>query len=147
MIRLATLEDLDEWSDLRHALWPSSTVDEHRRELLTILQSCADDLVAFIDIDEEARISGIAEAALRRDHVNGCEPSPVAYLEGIYVRPDARGAGVGRSLGDAVEAWARKRGCTELASDTSLDNAQSQAFPGAIGFEETERTIFFRKRL
>ncbi len=104
-------------------------------------------MAAFIAIDDDAGIGGFAKAALRRDYVNGCESSPVAYLEGIYVRPGAWGGGVGRSLCGAVEAWARERGCTELASDARLDNAESQAFHGAIGFEETERTVFFRKRL
>ncbi len=143
---MATAKDLEPWAELRHSLWPSSTIDEHRAELLAMLQSTTDDKVAFVSIDD-ARIHGFAEATLRRDYVNGCETSPVAFLEGIYVRPDARGGGVGRALGAAVEAWGREKGCTELASDALLENANSQRFHAAIGFEETERVVYFRRRL
>jgi aminoglycoside 6'-N-acetyltransferase I len=48
--------------------------------------------------------------------------SPVAFLEGWYVDPDYRGARVGRRLVEAVEAWAREQGFSELASDALLDN-------------------------
>jgi aminoglycoside 6'-N-acetyltransferase I len=147
MIRVATVKDVEEWAKLRHALWPSSTIEEHCGELLTMLLGAADDMVAFLAIDDDARIRGFAEAALRRDYVNGCETSPVAFLEGIYVRPHARGGGVGRELSSTVEAWGREKGCAELASDVLLENASSQRFHYAIGFEETERVVYFRKRL
>jgi aminoglycoside 6'-N-acetyltransferase I len=72
---------------------------------------------------------------------------PVAFLEGIYVRPTDRRKGVTRSLVDAIEAWGREHGCAELASDALLDNTQSHGFHAAAGFEETERVVFFRKRI
>lgn len=37
------------------------------------------------------------------------------------------------------------RGCTEFASDTGIDNFYAQALHRALGFEETERVVFFRK--
>ncbi|KIT17812.1 Aminoglycoside N(6')-acetyltransferase type 1 [Jannaschia aquimarina] len=88
-----------------------------------------------------------SEATLRRDHVNGCETSPVAFLEGIYVAPDHRREGVGALLLDAVRAWARERGCTELASDAHIDNIASHAFHRTLGFEETVRVVCFRTKL
>ncbi len=147
MIRVATSKDVEQWAELRHALWPSSTIEEHRAELVTVLTRATGDLVAFVALDDGARLRGFAEAALRRDYVNGCKTSPVAFLEGIYVRPEARGGGVGRALSSAVEAWGRVKGCMELASDALLENAASHLFHGAIGFEETERVVYFRKRL
>jgi len=47
----------------------------------------------------------------------------------------------------ASAQWARERGCSELASDALLDNAASRAMHRALGFEETERAVFFRKSL
>lgn len=105
------------------------------------------DFIAFLDVADGTRIRAFAEAALRYDHVNGCETSPVAFLEGIYVRPADRGAGIGRNLLRSVQSWARERGCSELASDTHINNTESFAFHTASGFEETERVIFFRKPL
>lgn len=84
---------------------------------------------------------------MRHDHVNGCETSPVAFVEGLYVRPEFRNAQVARALCEAVADWGRRRGCSELASDALADNQESHAFHQAIGFEETERVIYFRKAI
>jgi aminoglycoside 6'-N-acetyltransferase I len=79
--------------------------------------------------------------------VNGCSSSPVAFLEGLYVREPARRHGVGRGLVAAVELWARERGCTQLAPDALLVNAVSQKAHRALGFAETERVVYSRKAL
>lgn len=101
---------------------------------------------AWLAVDD-GRAVGFAEASLRRDYVNGCETSPVAFLEGIYVTPDARLRGVGRSLDAAVRVWAIGQGCAEYASDALLDNRVSHAFHAALGFAETERVVYFRRVL
>jgi aminoglycoside 6'-N-acetyltransferase I len=41
----------------------------------------------------------------------------------------------------------RDQGCREFASDALLDNSGSLAAHAACGFEETERVVYFRKRL
>ena len=146
-IRIAILDDLAEWAALRQALWSSSSIMDHRDEILAVLRAPTEQAVAFVAAGLQTRLCGFAEARIRRDYVNGCDTSPVAFLEGIYVTPDARGQGIGRELGAAVEAWGRERGCMELASDALLGNLDSQVFHGAVGFEETERVVFFRKRL
>jgi aminoglycoside 6'-N-acetyltransferase I len=102
------------------------------------------DFVAYSPAGEPA---GLAEAALRRDYVNGTASTPVAFLEAIYVRPEARRQGIAASLVGAVERWARGCGCRELASDALLENHVSHAVHRALGFEETERVVFFRKKL
>ena len=84
---------------------------------------------------------------MRTDYVNGTSSTPVAFIEGIYVAPQFRRQGVGRSLVAVVAGWARDRGCTELASDALLENTASHAMHSALGFEETERVVFFRKQL
>jgi aminoglycoside 6'-N-acetyltransferase I len=38
-------------------------------------------------------------------------------------------------------------GCSEFASDTLLDNVESHKFHAALGFQETERVVYFRKIL
>lgn len=79
--------------------------------------------------------------------MNGTRSSPVAFLEGLYVVPEARRHGVARVLVEAVEGWARERGCVELASDARIDNRVGRAVHRALGPEETERVVFFRKDL
>lgn len=103
--------------------------------------------IVFLDVIDGVVIRAFAEAALRHDHVNGCESSPVAFLEGIFVRHSDRGSGIGKLLLKAVQSWAQDKGCSELASDANLDNLASHAFHNAVGFEETDRVVYFRKAL
>ena len=51
------------------------------------------------------------------------------------------------ALMSAAEQWARQNGYTVLASDTELENTASERVHRALGFEEVERTIHFRKVL
>ena len=90
---------------------------------------------------------GLVEVALRNDYVNGTKSSPVAFLEGVYVVPAERRRGIARLLMAAAEGWARARGCVEFASDASLADQSSHAMHRAVGFEETERVVYFRKVL
>ncbi|BAL93986.1 putative aminoglycoside 6'-N-acetyltransferase/phosphoglycolate phosphatase [Rubrivivax gelatinosus IL144] len=101
----------------------------------------------FLARDDDGAALGLAEASIRQDYVNGTDGSPVGFLEGLYVVPAARRQGVSRALVDAVAAWARSRGCAELASDTALDNLAGQALHERLGFEETERVVFYRRSL
>lgn len=124
--------------------------------LPTVIIACAsasaflelpDKYAQFLAVEPGGRTAGFVEASLRTDYVNGTDSSPVAFLEGIYVAPQYRRQGVGRQLVAAVVSWARERGCSELASDAPLDNVVSHAMHAALGFEETERVVYFRKRL
>jgi aminoglycoside 6'-N-acetyltransferase I len=47
----------------------------------------------------------------------------------------------------AAEAWARDRGCLELASDALAENAVSAAAHRALAFEEVGLIRCFRKAL
>ncbi|WP_232493069.1 aminoglycoside 6'-N-acetyltransferase [Novosphingobium kaempferiae] len=145
-IELAGTADLDEWAGLRARLWPDGSRSEHRKDLVDLMGE-PQAVVGFLARDLRGTLAGFAEAALRIDYVNGCETSPVAFLEGLYVVEERRRQGIGRGLVEAVEAWARLKGCTELASDALLENTVSHAMHIALDFEETERVVFFRKVL
>jgi len=81
------------------------------------------------------------------DYVNGTGSSPVAFLEGLYVTPNFRRKGVARALVNCVVEWASAWGCLELASDSLLNNTAAHAAHRALGFEETERVVYFLRRL
>ena len=101
----------------------------------------------FIVYSRSSEAVGLAEASIRHDYVNGTQCSPAAFLEGLYVVPQARRQGVAASLVGAVADWARRSGCRELASDAALENSISHVVHLALGFEATERVIFFRRKL
>jgi aminoglycoside 6'-N-acetyltransferase I len=121
------------------------TRSEHQAELEPFVSDSR--FQAFIAISADNEPMGFAEAYLRQDYVNGCDTSPVAFLEGIFVRPAFRRQGVARCLCEIVEAWARSKGCTEFASDALIDNLISQHMHVSLGFEETERVVYFKKTL
>ncbi|MET0437214.1 MAG: aminoglycoside 6'-N-acetyltransferase [Devosia sp.] len=142
----ATEADAEDWIAMRTALWPSGGNGAHAADIAELLAD-AGETVNLIARGADGAALGFAEAALRRDYVNGCKTSPVAFLEGIFVKPEARGHGVARALVGAVEAWGREQGCTEFASDAAPENSASLDMHRALGFEETQRVVFFRKVL
>jgi aminoglycoside 6'-N-acetyltransferase I len=142
---LLSAADAD-WLPLRCELWPDCPVDGHLQEMDRFLREPGR-FAQFIVRTPDGRGMGFAEASIRTDHVNGTESSPVGYLEGLFVRAEARGQGVARLLVDAVSEWAAARGCSELASDTQPENRVSQAVHLRLGFTETERAVFYSRPL
>jgi aminoglycoside 6'-N-acetyltransferase I len=136
---------VDDWIALREALWPHESADDLRAQAGDLIGR-GDGAVTFLARADGAAI-GFAEATLRRDYVNGCATSPVAFLEGLYIAPSWRGRGLARQLCAAVERWALALGCKELGSDTYLDNVASQRMHEALGFEEMERVVCYRKAI
>ncbi len=130
------------WLKLRIALWPDASSVEHQEDMDDQVSS-PDKYIQFLVRADDGRALGLAEASIRTDYVNGTGSSPVAFLEGLYVIPEGRRQGAARALVAAVRAWALDRGCKELASDTALDNVVSQAAHTRLGFNETERVVYF----
>ena len=91
-------------------------------------------------------LGGFLEAGTRK-YAEGCDTSPVGYIEGWYVDEDLRGKGIGKALVKAAEDWTRLQGLTEMASDTWLDNEVSIQAHLKMGYEETERLVHFAKKL
>ena len=91
-------------------------------------------------------LCGLLEAGTRA-YADGCDTSPVGYIEGWYVDEDLRGTGIGRALVSEAEDWARDQGLHEMASDTELTNDVGLKAHLALGYKEIERAIRFAKRL
>ena len=144
VIRQACPGDRSEWLRMRQALWPDVEPDELLREMDRI---GADSQSAVFVLERmDGGLGGFLEAGIRK-YADGCETSPVGYIEGWYVDEDMRGQGAGRALMSTAEDWARERGLLEMASDTWLDNVISIATHLKLGYEETERLVHFVKRL
>ena len=82
-----------------------------------------------------------------RPYVNGCDTSPVAFVEGIWVRENYQKQGVGRLLIAKAEDWAYSLSAKELASDTRIESDHSIHAHKSWGFVETERVVYFKKKL
>jgi aminoglycoside 6'-N-acetyltransferase I len=145
VIREYTLTDQSEWLRMRHALWPEETPGLAAEDAAA-WRARPDATVIVAVRHDGSGLAGFAEIGAR-DYADGCETSPVAYLEGWYVDPDLRRTGVGAALVHAAEAWAAARGYAELASDALLENVDSQRAHAALGFTEVERSVKYRKAL
>lgn len=143
-IEPATKASLKVLTELAIALWPDCVFEEEYAYYKKLLSSETD--ICFLAKEKEVYIAFI-HLSLRYEHVEGTSSSPVGYVEGIYVKPEYRKLGVGRQLIAAGEAWARQKGCIELASDAELSNEKSIDFHKKVGFTEVNRIVCFAKRL
>jgi aminoglycoside 6'-N-acetyltransferase I len=145
-IRRAEPSDAAAWERLRQELWPAAP-GEHAGEIEAYFAGRERLLnEVLIALNEGGETIGFLELSLR-SHAESCSSSPVGYLEGWFVESNYRGRGVGRALVEAGERWAREQGCSEMASDTNLENENSAAAHAVLGFEEVDRIICFRKTL
>lgn len=126
------------------ALWPDCDKDEVQRNYRALINS--GNGTCYLVKENEDYI-GFLHVGIRNDYVEGSSSSPVAYIEGIYVKPSSQKLGVGRKLVAAAELWAKEHGFAELASDTEIDNTGSILFHLHAGFEESGRVVYFIKKL
>lgn len=87
-----------DWLRMRLSLWPDTPAHEHLAEMHLSL-SQPKRFVQFMARSPSGTALGFAEASLRTDYVNGAKSSPVAFLEGLYVEPEARIRGARASPG------------------------------------------------
>lgn len=144
MIRRATQEDKSSWLRMRQRLWPEAPIQYLDFDLDDRLAD--PDYAVFVASGGDENLVAFIEAGLR-EYGEGCETSPVGYVEAWYVDEHLRGQNLGRDLVQMAEQWAREKGCTEMASDTWLENESSIAAHLKLGYVEAERLVHFMKRL
>lgn len=144
MIKRARIEDAETLAGLAIQMWTDHTLENLTEEFRQLAVN--DEAVCFIKY-VEGRPIGFSQCQLRHDYVEGTESTPVGYLEGIFVSEVYRKKGYAAELLSECEKWAKEKGCTEFASDCELDNTDSFRFHMALGFEEANRIICFRKAL
>ena len=144
MIRRAIDEDKSGWLRLRQRLWPDAPIEYLNFDLEKRLAD--PDYAIFVASRGDEDLVAFIETGLRA-YGEGCETSPVGYIEAWYVDEHIRGQKLGRELVYAAEQWAREKGCKEMASDTWLENESSIAAHVRLGYLEVERLVHFVKRL
>ncbi len=130
------------WAELCNELWPHNSViemlkvfknGEYKNEYLYQIN---DIYVAFLSL------------SIRNDYVEGkIDSNPVAYLEGIYVKPLYRRNGIARELVNFAKTWAVENGSSMIASDCELSNKESRIFHNSIGFDEANVNVHFTMKL
>lgn len=144
-IRPLSESDLAEWLRLRQQLWDGSSEEDHKDEMVDIIENPESQLVVVAD-SGDGRLGGFLEASIR-SHVEDCDTENVGYLEGWYVDEAFRQMGIGGRLVAFAEQWARQHGCVEMASDAEIGNVVSQQAHLKLGYSETSRLVHLRKEL
>src|SRR5215208_5775728 len=143
-IRRATADDKPAWLRMRQGLWPDAPTEYLNFDMDERLAD--PDYAIFIASGEDGGPVAFIETGLR-DYGEGCETSPVGYIEAWYVDEHIRGQKLGTEMVYAAEEWAREKGCREMASDTWLENEASISAHLRLGYVEVERLVHFVKRL
>ena len=143
-IREIVESDRSEWVRLREALWPGSPSD-HDIETRKHFEKRAKASIVFV-AEADGRLVGFLELD-HRNYAPDCSSSPVPFIEGWYVEPALQGRGIGRALVEAAEMHARAAGHHEIASDAELENTDGIAAHLALGYEEVDRIVCFRRSL
>ena len=143
-IRRAVADDKPEWLRMRQGLWPEAPTEYLDFDMDELLAES--DYAVYVASSADGNLVAFIEAGLR-NHVEGCETSPVGYIEAWYVDEHMRGQKLGREMVRVAEDWAREKGCTEMASDTWLENEASIAAHLKMGYDEAERLVHFVKKL
>jgi aminoglycoside 6'-N-acetyltransferase I len=143
-IRPVQPTDHAEWRRMRLTLW-GGAAEEHTHDIDTYFATPHGG-ITFVTESPRGGLCGFIEVSLR-NYAEGCQTSPVAYIEGWYVDEDSRRCTLGSRLVQAAEAWARNHGLKEIASDIQIDNTVSIQAHKVLGYEEVERIVCFRKVL
>jgi aminoglycoside 6'-N-acetyltransferase I len=143
-IRRIVETDRADWVRLRDALWPGFLAD-HDAETREYFEKRLDAPIVFVAETDDS-VVGFLELDFRK-YAPGCTSSPVPFIEGWYVEAGRQRRGIGRALVAAAEAFALASGHREIASDAGMENAAGIAAHRALGYEEVERVVSFRRVL
>ena len=99
--------------------------------------------------NDDAPPSGVAQVRFRYGLWWAAED---CLLEDLFVRAEARGAGVGRALVEGVVELARERGCRRVELDVNEANVPALALYESLGFSAQDdryggRNLLMRCRL
>lgn len=104
---------------------------------LQLIMDAQDQLLLVVEIAEAGVVGYLHGMVHPAFHANG----PIGWVEELFVEPDQRGAGHGRSLMRSFETWVTERG----GAYVSLATRRAAAFYGSLGYEES--ATYFRKPL
>jgi ribosomal protein S18 acetylase RimI-like enzyme len=122
--------------------------DESIRRTAAVLLRDADTEFLLASPDDDAPPVGVCQLRYRLSVWTG---APDCWLEDLFVRADARGRGLGRSLLEAAVERARERGCLRIELDVNEENREALALYRSAGFttepKPPGRTLFVGRRL
>jgi len=114
-IRPVRRQDAQTWLCLRTALWPDGA-NEHAEEIAAFFAGRVIEPDAVLLAECDGACVALMELSLGRQLAD-LPGQKIAYVEGLYVAPEVRTAGVALRLLRAAQEWGRAHQCTAFASD------------------------------
>jgi GNAT superfamily N-acetyltransferase len=144
-VRPATAEDLDAlvalFADYQRFYTGEARDHEHNARFFARFLAPSDDGMLLVAPGADAAPAGYACLYWTFSSVSATD---VVLLNDLYVRPEARGTGVGEALVAATVAVARARGAARVRWFTALDNRHAQRLYERLG---AERSAWFEYEL
>ncbi len=144
-IRAASESDLDVMVGLIERLFtlePDFRFDAGRARHGLDLLLAREDAAALWVAELDGQVIGMCSAQIV---ISTAEGGLAAWVEDVVVRPELRGAGIGRRLLAAVSAWAMRRGISRLQLLADAENAIALGFYRRLDWQTT-RLICLRQR-
>jgi GNAT superfamily N-acetyltransferase len=140
-VRRAQPRDSDRIADLAGHLGYPSTGEEVRKRLSQMQD--ANQYAVFVAELPGGQIAGwIGLYALR-----AVELETAAEISGLIVDEGVRSSGIGKTLLDAAEGWARSIGCNAISVRSNVKRDRAHRFYTNNGYEHVKTQKEFRKRL
>ncbi|GAB3524329.1 GNAT family N-acetyltransferase [Emticicia fontis] len=143
-IEIIAEENLKPLIDLVLELWPDCSFEEEFENYRSIIGT--ENEICYL-VKDHGKYIAFIHVGTRSDYVEGSIESPVAYIEGVYVKPEFQKKGIARELINTAKNWAKEKGFKQIASDTELSNTSSIDFHKKLGFTEVDRIVCFIKDL
>ena len=120
-----------------HALSPEQQVRSRLRDRFAHSLEVEDHvyLLAVLEAKEGAP-AGVMEASVAGLY-EVFQPRPVLHIHSLYVQPNHRGRGLGRTLVEAGLEWGRRQGCVEAELNVLVGNPARGLYE-KLGFEAFE---------
>jgi len=140
--------DLENHLQLGHLFfefWPEKT--SLSKELEAAKEILSDENQEAFLVKHGSQYVGFIQVSIRHEYVDGMTSPFVGYIEGIYIRKEYQKMGIGGDLIKKGEDWAVEKGCTQMGSDTGIENKNSIGFHNHMGYKDIHRYVSFIKDL
>jgi len=138
-------ENHEQLAHLFFEFWPDETTLAKELKAAKELLSSSNQQAYLVKFHND--LVGFIQISIRHEYVDGMTTPFVGYIEGIYLRKQYQNQGIGRTLIEKGEKWARAQGCTQMGSDTGIENENSISFHKHLGYKEMHRYVSFMKNL
>lgn len=89
--------------------------------------------------EDEGRLLGLASLFVMEQEESAIRfPCRYAELDTLYVRPEAKGRGIGTALYQAACQWAKEQGAERVKLMTLGENRDARAFYDKMGMQEQQ---------